>query len=108
MISKTIALGSLEIYPEIKRIYLNGPNCVLRIQDIDFKNIEEKFSMIDIVGNKAYMLPGDVEPDPFSDFIEKMCSLILPKIFKMSPENRKILMDKILNIIEGEMNKCQS
>jgi hypothetical protein len=53
MITKNISLGSLDVDPEAGRIWLNCPSCVLRIQNIRFNSIEEKFAMIDVKGVDA-------------------------------------------------------
>ena len=51
MISKNISFGTLDVDTKNGKIYLNCPSCIIRIQDIIFDQIQDKFSMIDINGN---------------------------------------------------------
>ncbi len=62
VISKDI-IGTIDIDTQSGRVWLNAPNCILRIQDLQFNGIKEKFSMIDISGNKASMIEGDLVLD---------------------------------------------
>ena len=107
MITKNISIGTLEINPEQGKIWLNCPNCILRIKGLDFKLVEEKFSMIDIIDNKAWMVPGNLHTLPIGEFIEEIATTIFPKIIEIKQENRKKLMDKLLILIKDEVDKCQ-
>lgn len=62
VISKDI-IGTIDIDTQTGRIWVNAPNCILRIQGLQFKDTKEKFSMIDISGNKASMIEGDLVLD---------------------------------------------
>ena len=108
MITKNITIGSLDIDPEGGRLWLNCPNCLLRIQNLRFNKVEEKFSMIDINGNNVWMIPGNMTTEPYSDFLEKISSSIIPKLFLMDSEQSELLMDKLSLIIKEEMDKWQS
>jgi hypothetical protein len=59
IISKNI-IGTIDIDTTTGRVWLNAPNCILRIQGLEFKELKEKFSMIDISGNKASMIEGNL------------------------------------------------
>ena len=78
-IVKNISLAELVVDPKNGKIWVNSPNCVLRIQGINFKNIKEKFSMIDINGSNASMLEGSLATSEMNDFIEKIISIIISK-----------------------------
>lgn len=62
VISKDI-IGTIDIDTQTGRVWVNAPNCILRIQGLQFKDTKEKFSMIDISGNKASMIEGDLVLD---------------------------------------------
>lgn len=64
IISKDI-IGTIDIDTSAGRIWVNAPNCVLRIQNLKFKDreVKEKFSMIDISGSNASMIEGDLVLD---------------------------------------------
>ena len=108
MITKNISTGSLDIDPEGGRIWLNCPNCLLRIQNLRFNRIEEKFSMIDINGNDVLMIPGNLVNEPFSDFLEKITSFIIPKMAEITSDESEKLLDQLSLKIKEEINKCQS
>jgi hypothetical protein len=108
MITKNISIGSLDIDPEGGRIWLNCPNCLLRIQNLRFNKVEEKFSMIDINGNDVWMMPGNLVDEPYSDFLEKITSSIIPKVSEMTLNEREILLDRLVLKIKEELDKCQS
>lgn len=108
MITKNISIGSLDIDPKGGRIWLNCPNCLLRIQNLRFNKVEEKFSMIDINGNDVWMMPGNLVDEPYSDFLEKITSSIIPKVSEMTLNEREILLDRLVLKIKEELDKCQS
>ena len=108
MITKNISIGSLDIDPEGGRIWLNCPNCLLRIQNLRFNKVEEKFSMIEINGNDVLMIPGNLVDEPYSDFLEKITSSIIPKVSEMTLNEREILLDRLVLKIKEELDKCQS
>lgn len=62
VISKDI-IGTIDIDTQNGRVWVNAPNCILRIQGLEFKDIKEKFSMIDVSGKKASMIEGDLVLD---------------------------------------------
>jgi hypothetical protein len=76
-IVKRISIAELQIDPELGKIWLNAPNCILRMQGINFKNIREKFSMIDVNGANATMLEGDLMTSHIHEFIEKIVSMAI-------------------------------
>jgi len=109
MISKNVQVGSLEIDVNNGKIWLNSPGCILRIQNIRFNNLEEKFSMIDINGSNASMIPGDYPPTDYDCFLEKLNMSMLPKICNM--ENSEKFLDELYIKIQEfvkETEKCQS
>lgn len=108
MITKNLSIGSLDIDPEGGRIWLNCPNCLLRIQNLRFNRIEEKFSMIDINGNDVLMIPGNLVNEPFSDFLEKITSFIIPKMAEITIDESEKLLDQLSLKIKEEIDKCQS
>jgi|ADurb_Ile_02_Slu_FD_contig_101_315560_length_3681_multi_2_in_0_out_0_3 hypothetical protein len=62
VISKDI-IGTIDIDTQNGRVWVNAPNCILRIQGLEFKDVKEKFSMIDVSGKKASMIEGDLVLD---------------------------------------------
>jgi hypothetical protein len=76
-IVKRISVAELSIDPERGKLWLNSPNCILRMQGISFKNIREKFSMIDINGANASMVEGDLATSDIHDFIEKVSNMAI-------------------------------
>jgi hypothetical protein len=107
MISKNVSIGSLDIDPENGKIWLNCPNCLIRIQNIKFHLIEEKFSMIDISGEDAWMIPSNSSEDQYSNFIEQIISYIYPIVIKMTDEEKIKYLDKLSLIIKEDIDKCQ-
>jgi hypothetical protein len=105
MITKNISIGSLDIDPEGGRIWLNCPNCLLRIQNLRFNKIEEKFSMIEINKNDVWMIPGNLVDEPFSDFLEKITSFIIPKMSEMTKDASEELLDRLSLKIKEEIDK---
>jgi len=103
MISKNISVASLEIDPVGGKIWMNAPNCILRIDGLKFKNIEDKFSMIDIQENSACMISGKLENEDFSIFLEKISNIIIPKLLSMNSEDRSKYIDNIFLKIEEEI-----
>jgi len=103
MISKNIPLSTLDIDVENGKIWLNGISCILRIQNLNFKQIEEKFSMIEINGNDAYMYPGDSLNKEYSNFLENITTLIYAKILVMSHTEKIDFLDNLINMIKKEI-----
>jgi|LSQX01.1.fsa_nt_gb hypothetical protein len=108
MITKNITIGSLDVDPDNGKIWLNCPECLLRIQNIRFSNIEEKFSMIDINGVDATMFPGSLMNEPYSDFLEKITVHIIPKLIKLKDLEIENFLDKLSVVIKEEVNKWES
>jgi len=104
MISKKISYGVLDIEPESGRIWFNCPNCLIRIQNLRFNTIEEKFTMLDINGPDVTMVPGKLESDSYIDFLESITECVLPKFLTMSDDDKKDFLEKILLKIKGEIN----
>lgn len=103
MISKNIPFSTLDVDIENGRIWLNGISCILRIQNLNFKQIEEKFSMIEIDGNNAYMYPGDILNKEYSNFLESLATLIYAKILVMSHNEKIDFLDKLIDMIKREI-----
>jgi hypothetical protein len=108
MITKNISIGSLDIDPEGGRIWLNCPNCLLRIQNLRFNKFEEKFSMIEINGNDVWMMPGNLADEPYSDFLEKITSYIIPKMYELCGDDNEKLLDVLSLKIKEELDNYAS
>jgi hypothetical protein len=107
-VSKNISFGVIDVDTESGRIWINCPTCILRIQDINFNQPQEKFSMIDIKGNNAYMYPGDLPNKELGNFLETITMIILPLISEMNIENQQKFLDDLVIKIKEELQKCQS
>ena len=83
MIQKKISVGSLDVDSDSGKIWLNSPDCILRIQNLKFNHVINKFAMIDINGNDAFMIPGDFGTNKYTEFLEKLNVMIFPKIFEL-------------------------
>ena len=85
---KKILSGSLELEPETGKIWLcDLAGCVLRVSRLDFKNNLEKFDMIDISGNEAYMIKdggNQVISEEVKGKIEEVINLLLIKVSQES------------------------
>lgn len=99
-IEKKIYIASIVVDPKNGKIWLNSPNCLLRIQDVNFKHIEEKFEMIDIKGKDVFMIPGDLGLSKYSEFLEKLNRIIYPKIYNLSEDQTENFLNEIYNKIK--------
>jgi hypothetical protein len=59
-IIKYFTSAELIVDPAQGKIWVNAPNCILRIQGLKFNNEIEKFSMIDINGSDSFMMEGEI------------------------------------------------
>jgi hypothetical protein len=107
VISKKIAYGTLDIDPEEGKLWFNCPLCLIRMENLNFKTIHEKFTMLDFKGADVYMIPGKLEASDYSEFLESLTDLILPQLFTLNDIKRKDFLDKILFVIKGEINNEQ-
>ena len=101
-IQKNFVLGTLEVVPEEGMLWFKSQNCNLRISRLSFKNIEESFSMIDIQGGQAIMLPECENSDEgMLNFIGSMYSSIQSEVnnYKMKDQEKQDFLDHILKII---------
>lgn len=110
-ITKNISFGTLEVDTINGKIWLNCPNCILRIQNINFDcNNVDKFSMIDINVDKKYTSCSVYSDNIYDDnsyslFIENVLSSIVPKTCCLEDyEKQKFLNDLFVKITE-EVNK---
>ncbi len=55
IVRKELPVSTLDVNIENGTIWLNAPNCVLRISDLEFTNTIEDFSSIYIVDSSAFM-----------------------------------------------------
>jgi len=101
LIEKRISIASIVVDPENGKIWLNSPNCILRIQDVNFKHIEDKFEMIDIKGKDVFMIPGDLGLSKYSEFLEKLNRIIYPKIYNFSEDQIENFLDNIYDKIKS-------
>lgn len=103
--------GLLEIDPEMGKIWLNSMSgCALRVNNIEFENEEDKFSFIDIQGNKAtfHKVSINSNDSKFEDFLNNFIDIILLEkenisiddIEKIYEKCRKNLIDQI-NLLKG-------
>lgn len=111
---KSVTLGFLDVEPEQGKIWLNSPNCTLRIQGLDFKNIREKFSMIDINNGVAYMIEENSnDKAEIETFMEKSLVLLYTEMSNNQEMNQteflengyKALLDYVNNyrrIVDGK------
>lgn len=102
MITKKISYGTIDIDPDEGKIWVNCPNCILRMKNLRFNKIEEKYSMIDIINNEAWMLSGSFPEDLVSQFIENLVPIILEKIEKKSDSEIQESLDDLLEKIRKE------
>ena len=107
-IVKNITLAEFMVEPEEGKIWINAPNCVLRVQGLKFRNIREKFSMIDVNGDDATMIEANSPIYYMHESIEEIAYTCISNDF--SKED----MDKILTVVKaiaickrGENDKCQ-
>jgi len=100
MINKQISVASLDVEPDLGKIWLNSPNCILRIQNLKFNHVEDKFAMIDIKGEEAFMIPGDLGTSNYTDFLEKLNFIILPKIYSEDDKDSKQFLDSLYSKIK--------
>jgi len=103
-IQKNFVLGTLQVVPEEGRLWLETQNCDLRISKLSFKNIEESFSMIDIQGGEAIMLPEhENSDDSMLNFIGSVCSCVRSEISNndMKDKERQEFLDRTLEIIRN-------
>lgn len=99
---KYISLAELVVNPDEGKIWINAPDCILRIQGSEFVNKKEKFSMIDINGGKAIMMdeiPND-KNNAINDFIEKLLSQIIYN--NLTDEDMKRILTYTTSICEME------
>jgi hypothetical protein len=103
-IQKNFVLGTLEVVPEEGRLWLKASNCDLRISKLAFKNIEETFSMIDIQGGQAIMVPVSEDSDEsMLNFIGDVYSCVQAEIINdsMKDQLKQEFLDHIFKIIQS-------
>lgn len=104
-VSKNITYGTIQVDHENGKIWLNAPECILRIQNIKFNNFSEKFSMIDINSNNANMYPGEIsEQKNFGNFLETIITLLVPRISVMNDNEQKKLLNNLILKIKDTLN----
>ena len=99
---KKILLGSLELEPETGKIWLCDLNgCVLRVSKLDFQNNLEKFDMIDISGNCAYMIKNGVDQAISEGVVGKLEEIMNLLLLKVGCNNNpKELLKKVFNVVD--------
>lgn len=103
IITKTISYGTIDVDPDDGKIWINCPNCVLRIQNLRFNIIVEKFSMIDINGVDTFMYAGSSNDDPFTKFMEKNLPVILEKCKDKTYEE----IESYLNLVHNKIKELE-
>ena len=98
---KKILSGSLELEPEQGKIWLcDLDGCLLRISKLNFKNSLEKFDMIDIRGNEAYMIKNGVNSITSDEVIGKLEEILNCLLLKVSREDKpEEFLKEVLNMI---------
>lgn len=102
MITKKIAYGTIDVDPDEGNIWINCPNCILRMKNLRFNRVEEKYSMIEINNNDVWMLSGSFPEDFVSQFIEKLVPVILEKIEKKNDSEIQEFFDNVLSKIRED------
>jgi len=102
MITKKISYGTIDIDPDEGTIWVNCPNCILRIKNLRFNRVEEKYSMIEINHNDVWMLSGSFPEDLVSQFIENLVPVILEKVEKKSDSEIREFFDNVLSKIRED------
>ncbi len=108
-IVKKILLGSLELEPEAGKIWLcDVTGCVLRATRLDFKQIAEKFDVVEINKSDAYMVRGIVDQTYVEEVgeIEKIVDLLFLKVYQNGEvENRLDFLKNVFNTISELVEK---
>ena len=102
-IQKNFVLGTLEVVPEEGRLWLKTQGCDLRASKLSFKNVEESFSMIDIQGGQAVMVPEAEEYDEtMLNFVGNIYSCIQAELENkgMKGRDKQKFLDHILKIVQ--------
>lgn len=90
MVEKRLSLSSLQVEPEQGKLWLNSPNCVLRICGLTFKEDFNTFSMIDIINNNAFVVKEeDEEQDVLTKFLTDAANYL-----KFEIDNNTNILDK--------------
>lgn len=100
IINKDFAMGSLQVDSQSGKIWINSlSSCLLRIQNVNFHNLEDKFAMLDITGSDVYMVPGDFGMDEtYNDFIKKLTLYLFPVLVESKGRDEEFLADLLKNI----------
>jgi len=99
LISKKLILAELLVNSDDGKIWINAPNCILRIQGLNFKNKKEKFSMIDINESSASMLEGNLVTSNLENFIDEIMLKIYA--YDFTEDEQKEILNFISNIKRG-------
>lgn len=75
-IIKIITRAELQVDSKSGKIWLNAPNCILRIYGLNFKNQKENFSMIDINGSNASMVEGNLVTSNIQNYVDEIITLV--------------------------------
>lgn len=102
IISKNI-IGTIDVDTTEGRIWINAPNCILRIQGLEFKSMKEKFSMIDIIGKKVSMIESDLISD--DKRIVKFIINLFDSLLYHTTNGKIKNVDSFLDDICKEINK---
>jgi hypothetical protein len=103
-IQKNFVLGTLEVVPEEGRLWLKTQSFNLKVSKLSFKNVEESFSMIDIQGGQAVMVPEAEEYDEtMLNFVGNIYSCIEAEAEnrEMKGQDKQEFLDHILKVVQG-------
>ena len=107
-ITKNVPLATLEVDTEKGKLWINTPtHCLLRACKIEFnKSITEKFSLIDITGNKGAMIKDNSNTlDEFNEnlslFLVDLVQLINFKFNEKKNVKQKVFYKKLLKDIKN-------
>jgi len=101
-IQKNLVFGTLEVSPKQGRLWLKSQNVNLRINKLTFTNIEETFSMIDIQGGRAIMIPeNDDEDRDLIEFFASVATFTRSEVENrsLSGQKKKEFLDSIVQVI---------
>jgi len=92
IVTKNLSVSTIEVDLEGGTIWVNGPNCKLRISNLTIPEPLEDFSMIDIVDGKATMYPKnyEIDEDGISDEMAEFLIFITNFLHSQLKSNRII------------------
>ena len=92
IVTKHLAVSTIEVDLEGGTIWVNGPNCKLRISNLTIPEPLEDFSMIDVVDGMVNMYPKgyEIDNDGISDEMAEFLIFITNFLHSQLKSNRII------------------